>query len=270
MTTEIAVLFCIAGGLASGLLAGLLGIGGGLVVMPLLYACLPALGIADAALPEVAVATALAVMLPTTLSATWAQHRRGAIDWPWAARMAPATLVGSAAGALLATQLQGKALSLLFIAYASWCGLRMLLPAARVAAPALPLPAGAALMPGAPLALLVGGLGASAGLGSALIVVPCLLRRGLQMKHAVANSTVLNLLVSASGLLSLSLPALLLSAQAGPTQWLLAAGIGVGAVLGAPCGVALSHRLPVAQLRCGFGLVTLSAGAGMLIHLSAV
>ncbi len=268
MDTELTVLLCIAGGLASGLLAGLLGIGGGLVVMPLLYACLPALGIAGAALPEAAVATALAAMLPTTLSATWAQHRRGAIDWPWAARMAPATLVGSAAGALLANQLQGKALSLLFIAYASWCGLRMLLPAARVAQPALPL--GTAPMPGAPLALLVGGLGASAGLGSALIVVPCLLRRGLQMKHAVANSTVLNLLVSASGLLSLSLPGLLLSARAGPTQWLLAAGIGVGAVLGAPCGVALSHRLPVAQLRCGFGLVTLLAGAGMLMHLSGI
>lgn len=267
MDTELTVLLCAAGGIVSGLLAGLLGIGGGLVVMPLLYACLPALGIDGAASPRVAVATALAAMLPTTLSATWAQHRRGAIDWPWAARMAPATLVGSAAGALLANQLQGKALSLLFIAYASWCGLRMLLPAARPAQPALPR--GAALMPGAPLALLVGGLGASAGLGSALIVVPCLLRRGLQMKHAVANSTVLNLLVSASGLLSLSVPALL-SPQAGPTQWLLAASIGVGAVLGAPCGVALSHRLPVAQLRCGFGLVTLLAGAAMLMHLSGV
>lgn len=257
MNIEYATLACAAAGIVSGALAGLLGIGGGLVVMPLLYTFLPDQGIDPAALPRVAVATALAAMLPTTLSATWAQHRRHAIDWPWAAHMAPATLLGTAAGALAAMQLRGAALSVVFVAYACWCGMRMLLPVAA--------PTPTAEMPGRWLALFVGGLGACAGMGCALIIVPCLMRSGLQMKHAVANSTVLNLLVSAGGVLSLSL----LPGHA-PAQWVLAGSIGVGAVLGAPCGVACSHRMPVAQLRRGFGLLTLLAGAGMLMKLSWV
>lgn len=282
MEIELALVLCAAGGMVSGLLAGLFGIGGGLVVMPLLYACLPALGIDGAAVPRVAVATALAAMLPTSLSATLSQHRRGAIDWRWISRMAPAALLGTAAGALAATQLRGNTLSLLFAAYVCWCGASMLLPAARLS-PARPVAARTpvappAAMSDAALALLVGTLGAGAGLGGGLVVVPYLLRRGVQMKHAVANSTVLNLLISAGGVLALSLLSALSASSAslatsathgahGPAQWLLAGSIGVGAVAGAPCGVAWSHRLPVERLRCCFGLVTLLAGASMLLGL---
>ncbi len=269
MDIELTLLVGAGSGLVSGALAGLLGIGGGLVVMPLLYACLPLLGVDAAALPRAAVATALAAMLPTCLSATWAQQRRRAIDWPWVMAVAPATLLGTALGALAATQLHGRLLSLLFVAYALWCGLRMLLPLQRFALALPAAPPAAAARPGTvtsgALALLVGALGAGAGLGGGLVIVPHLLARGFQMKHAVANSTVLNLLVSGGGVLALQL--LAAGSDAGPTQWLLAAGIGIGAAAGAPGGVALSHRLPVGWLRCGFGVVTLLAGVAMLLRL---
>jgi hypothetical protein len=77
-----------AGGMLSGLLAGLLGIGGALVTIPVLHLALPALGIDAALVPATAVATALLAMVPITLMAAWRQQRHGAIETGWLFRMA--------------------------------------------------------------------------------------------------------------------------------------------------------------------------------------
>src|SRR5688500_2024675 len=95
------LLLC-AGGALSGLLAGLLGIGGALVTIPVLYLALPALGIDAMRVPATAVATALMAMVPITLMAAWQQQRHGAIELGWLRRMAGPISFGAACGALLA------------------------------------------------------------------------------------------------------------------------------------------------------------------------
>lgn len=103
-------------GLMAGFLAGLLGIGGSLVVVPALYLLLPAFGVPAADVPHAAIATALAAMLPTALCGVWSKHRQGTLDHRSLMRLAPGTVLGAAAGALFALQLHGPILALAFVA----------------------------------------------------------------------------------------------------------------------------------------------------------
>src|SRR5690606_5545064 len=90
-------------GTFAGGLAGLLGIGGGLIIVAALAWWLPARGFPASAVMQVALATALATIVFTSLSSTHAHWRRGAVRWPLVAWLAPGLLIGGAFGALLAT-----------------------------------------------------------------------------------------------------------------------------------------------------------------------
>ena len=84
----------IALGLTAGLLAGMLGIGGGVVIVPALIWIFQRHGLSPEIIPHLAIGTSLSSIVFTSLSAIWAQHKRHAIDWPVVRLLAPATLLG--------------------------------------------------------------------------------------------------------------------------------------------------------------------------------
>jgi len=256
----VSLLLLLAGGMLSGLLAGLLGIGGALVTIPVLHLALPALGIDAALASATAVATALMAMVPITLMAAWRQQRHGAIETGWLRRMAVPTAVGAACGALLAAALNGPVLALMFALQSCWYGARLLLVRRRGDAPAdrsvwqrmAQLPPWLAAPPMAAFCACV-------GMGGGSIVTPFLLRHRVPFRHAVATAGALNLCISLAGTAAFALS----SAGAGSATACIpaAALLAGGAMASVTFGVSLSHRVPAAVLQRLVGLVNVVSAA---------
>ena len=93
------ILLMLATGLVGGVMAGLMGIGGGIVIVPVLEFALGLLGVDPAIRMHVAVGTSLATIIPTSISSARAHHKRGAVDFSLAKIWGPAIFVGAAGGA---------------------------------------------------------------------------------------------------------------------------------------------------------------------------
>lgn len=248
----------VACGAAAGVLAGLLGVGGGLVIVPFLLLVAPGLGVADDMLAQTVVATSLASMVPITFAAAWAQHRRGDLDVPMACRFLPGLSIGIGGMALVSSHVAMPPLMTAFGAYALWCGTRMLMgpvPAAVTHPCVEPHRTQASLHL---TATILGVASATAGLGGAFISVPYLLRQGLPLRRVLATSSAISFMVCVEGSLAYVwlCPA---GAQAGAVLWPAAATIGLAAAAAAPLGVALARRAPVSLLRRLFGAVSIAS-----------
>ena len=234
----------LAVGAAAGLLAGLLGVGGGLVIVAALAWILPAQGVPPSAVMHVALATSLATILATSLSSTRAHLARGSVMWPTVRALVPGLLLGGALGALLADRLPGGVLRL---GVAGFCFVAAVQLATRRTPPEGDpgaVPRGAAL---AGWGGLIGAVSALVGIGGGSLTVPLLIHRGAVPVRAVGTSAACGFaiaLASAAGYVwgghdAEGLP---------PGSWgyvhLPAAGaIAVASVLLAPAGAALAHRL---------------------------
>jgi uncharacterized membrane protein YfcA len=247
-------------GALAGLLAGMLGIGGGLVIVPFLMALAPALLIDPQVLPQTIVATSLAAMVPTTCAAAWSQHLRGAVDVDWVRRFLPGVSVGIVGTTLLFGRMSTPPLMAAFVVYALWCGTHMLRQSAPQAATSGPgrSPRGTSRSIASvhAVAMALGVSSAAAGLGGAFISVPYLLSRGVPIRRVLATSSVISFLVCTEACLCYGL-LFRGGAAAPPVQWSAALTVGLVAVAAAPVGVALSRRVSVVALRQVFGALAI-------------
>ena len=248
-----ALLLVLTGALA-GLLAGLVGIGGGLVTVPAMVWLLPRLGVAPEWVMHVAVATALTVIVPTALLSARSHQRRQAVDWVWVWRLAPVLALGSLLAVALAGQLGRPLLQGVFAVFAAVVALSLWVQVR-------PAPGRHDVWPAE--AWLVGaGIGlwaALTGTGGGTLVVPYLHWRGLPLRRAVGTAAACGLPIALAGALGF---ALWPSALAGPGLLGLvhlpaAALLLLGSLAAVPWGVRLAHRLPVAVLRRVLALVLL-------------
>src|SRR5262245_9713774 len=124
-------LLCVAAlatGLVGGTISGLLGVGGGIVIVPVLEAALGSLGVDAAVRMPIAVATSLATIVPTSISSFRAHHRRGAVDLDIARLWAPAIAAGAVLGSVLASHANTRLLTGIFGVVAALMAIKMLLP----------------------------------------------------------------------------------------------------------------------------------------------
>lgn len=263
MTVTLALVLaaCALCGLASGFMAGLLGIGGGLIVVPALLLLLPFVLDPASSVPQIAVVTSLAAMIPTTVTALRAQWSRGAVDIGWLARLGPGACVGAVFGALLLPWLDARLVAAAFVAYASWFSARLLVSArGRV----LPMPWNR--WPPTPVGAGIGLVSVLAGVGGAVFTVPYLEGPSrLPMTHAVGTSSGVALCLSlvAVGWLAMG------AGSAALLWWPGALAIGGAAMCTARLGVRQAHRWPVARLKHAFAwLLVFAAGASLwkLVH----
>lgn len=254
----------LATGVASGVLAGLFGVGGGVVVVPALIFVFGRTGLASDWIPHLAVGTSLAAIVATGAASAYAHHRRGAVRWDLVRSLAPGIVIGAWVGAAFAGILSDEWLKRLFGCFLLYVGGRMLLRRSDVALWALPgtpgmLAAGAG----------IGALSALVGIGGGTITVPFLSRVGIDMRRAVATSSACGVPIAVAGALGFmavgwgreGLPA----ASTGFVYWPAVAAILAASVPMAPIGAHLAHRLPVGQLKRVFAVLLLVLGARLLI-----
>lgn len=259
----ITLLPLVGAGLAAGLVAGLLGVGGGIVMVPILSIVLPHLGAGDAVSMHMAVASSLGVIIVTSLVSARAHAARGAVDVPTAKRWALPIATGALAGALAARYLSGDALRILFGLLATLVGLRFVLGAGNTEAAldwSRPLRRAAALV--------IGVLSAWLGIGGGTFAVPVLHGIGLPMHRAVGTAALLGFFIALPGAVGFALSGVDVVGVPSPRLGYLhvpsVLALGLGAVFLVPLGARLAHALPQHQLRRVFGVFLLLAAARMM------
>lgn len=251
------------GGFA-GVLAGLFGVGGGLVIVPVLALLFAHAGIAPGAIMHLAIGTSLATIVFTSLSSIYAHHRRGAVQWPLVAQLAPGILLGAGVGAALAELMPSTGLQVVFGVFELLVALQMGLNLRVSSHRDLPRQPGMSLAGG-----VIGSMSAIVGIGGGTMTVPFLQWCNVPMRQAVATSAACGLPIALAGatgyLISGWGDARLPAMSSGYLYWPAFAGIVAASVLFAPLGARLAHTLPAFQLKRFFALFLAFLGVRMLL-----
>jgi uncharacterized protein len=257
--------FLVLLGCASGFISGLLGIGGGAILVPALIAGLPLLGVQGPELPKIAMATSLALVVPTAIASAQTHASKGAIDWTLLGLLCPSIIAGSFVAAVFATGLPTQFLCALYVVFAlhtAW-GLmqrrnaRPANDAHRRAKPGLVRITATGVLGGAFAALL--------GLGVAFFAVP-IMTRFVAVSRAIGTAAALCIPMAVAGMAGYLLggtPDECREACAGHIYLPAVAAIGITAVLTAPMGARLTHVLPVIFMRRLFALFLIVAAANL-------
>jgi len=245
----------IAIGAVAGILAGLLGIGGGLVIVPAMTALLISQGAGiDIAVP-MAVATALGSMLLTSAASGWSHARRGTIDWPAVLRLGPAIALGALLGAKFATGLSGPVLAQVFGVITAVIALRML--AAVKAGTRQVAPRVRAWPVAGPL---IGGISAMIGIGGGSFNVPYLVWNGYSTIRAVGIAAACGWPIALAGSAGFVVEGWGRQFWTSSLGYLYLPGailIGLAGSLAAPLGARLAHRIGSEMLSRVFGVFLL-------------
>ncbi len=254
-------------GVGVGFLAGLLGIGGGMLMVPFLTLLLSGRGVAPQLAVKMAIATSMATILFTSVSSLRTHHAHGAVRWALVRTLAPGIVAGGLlAGAGAFALLKGRALALVFALFIGYTALRMLWRGGGVAASArLPGPAGQ-LGVGTGIGFASGLLGA----GGAFLSVPFMTRCGVPLREAVGTAAALGLPIAVASVAGYLVSGWRLApALPGAFGYLYLPALAVVAVAStalAPWGARTAHRIDVALLRRLFAVLMLLLGGRMLFE----
>jgi len=253
-------------GACGGFLAGLLGVGGGMILVPFTTVLLEGRGFLHALSLKVAVATSLASICFTSLSSLRAHHARGNVRWPLVAVLAPGMVLGSAAGALLLGMVPVRLLSGVFGLFVAFMATGML-RGSRPGVVPRPLPGRIEL---ASVGAAIGAVSSWLGAGGAFMTVPYMLARQVAMHQAVGSSAALGFPIALAGSLGYVLAdsggAALPAGMLGFVYLPALAGLSAASVLTAPLGAGAAQHLNVAQLRRVFAVMLYGIAAFMLLR----
>lgn len=183
-------------GIVSGFLAGLLGVGGGIVIVPILAYLLEVSGIHSQTPMHVAVASSLAIIVPTSVISARAHYRLGNVDGAVIKLLGPFVFLGALGGAVIADGLDNSALKAIFGALAVLIGISFL-ARAIVLRDGLPSLAGRTVLGSA-----IGLISSLVGIGGGSLTVPSLVSCGWDMRRAVGTSALMGLVISIPGMMS--------------------------------------------------------------------
>ncbi|GJJ04072.1 UPF0721 transmembrane protein [Duganella rhizosphaerae] len=262
------VLVLLLMGAVGGFLAGLLGIGGGMILVPFITMIFSAKGFPDSVNIHMAVATSLGVILFTSMSSVRAHHLHGAVLWRVALLLSPGILLGAWCGPWIAKQMSPAGQAILFCVFLGFSATQILFGKKAVVVEGVAqrgLPGNAAMFGAGGVIGLVAGL---LGAGGGFLSIPFMTWCNVRMQNAVATSAALGFPIALAGTLSniyyglgtpdlpeyslgfIYLPALLVIAAASVTL--------------APLGARTAHKLPVQTLKKIFAVVLYGLAAYML------
>ena len=263
------ILVMLAVGSIAGFIAGLLGIGGGMIIVPVVLWVLQMKGLGGIEHAQhLAVGTSFAIMVFTTFSSVMAQQRKGSVDWAVVRRMAPGMVVGVIIGSMLAKRLSNEALQIFFIVFVVLVALKTLTDAKPKPTRSLPGPAGLAAV-----GSLFGMASSWVGIGGGSLSVPFMLYCNVPVRTAVGTSAGLAWPIAVAGAVGYLYSGWNVAGLPEGTLgfWYLpaVAVLSVATMLFAPLGVKAAHKLPPEKLKLAFGVLLLVIAARMLWGLLA-
>ncbi|WP_036186377.1 TSUP family transporter [Marinimicrobium agarilyticum] len=259
------ILAMLATGALAGVLAGLLGVGGGIVIVPVLYFVLQGLGVDPDVAIRVATGTSLLVIVPTSLSSVRSHHRRGNVDWALIKRWWPFMVLGVIAGSATALVVKGQVISGVFGVIALLVAANMLFrPKAPPVADSLPGLPGQGLMASG-----IGYFSVMIGIGGGTLGVPLLTACNVAPHRAVGTAAFFGLLIALPGATAMLLAQTPTGAPAGMVGLVNLAGFAAIVpltVLLAPVGTWLGSKLDALWLKRVFAIFLCISGARMLMQ----
>lgn len=263
------VLALTAAGFMTGILSGLLGIGGGGILVPVLYEAFGLLGVAQEHRMHLAVGTSLAIIIPTSLRAFRDQHAKGAVDMDVLSAMGPAVVVGVIAGIFVAANSTATVLKIVFIVSAVVMSIRLLIGAER-------LRLGSAL-PGRPhqlaWGLVVGLVSTLIGIGGGVYVSGFMALYGRPIHQALSTASGFGPLIALPGAIGYAWAGLaqadLPPGSIGYVNLIAALLIIPASVYAAPIGVRIAHGLSKRALELAFAAFLTTMAARFVVTLSA-
>ncbi len=251
----------LATGCVAGVMAGLFGIGGGIVIVPVLELTLGFIDVDPAIRMHVAVATSLATIIPTSISSARAHHRRGAVDMNIVGRWAVFVLVGALAGAWIAAQVHSRVLAMIFATLALLIALKMiLLPKSRNLTTDMPRGALVAVIPTA-----IGCLSSMMGIGGGTFSVMTLTLFNQPIHRAVGTAALLGLVISLPGTVGFIVTGWndvrVPPGSLGYVSLIGFALIAPATVMTAPIGAKIAHSFSEKKLSILFGVFLVMAAA---------
>lgn len=252
-------------GIAAGVLAGLLGVGGGLVLVAALAWLLPLQGVPVEAAMHAALATSLTSIIITSSASARAHHRRGSVLWPSVAWLLPGLLIGGWLGSRFANLLSGEFLRGFVAVYCLIAAAQLSLDWPRPRGEASVAPRGAGL---SFAGVFIGAVAALVGIGGGSMTVPLLVWRGVAPVRAVGTSSACGIgigLASAAGYATLAPSAPMPAGSLGYVFLPAAIGIALTSMLAAPYGTRLAHHLSGKALKRVFAAFLLAVALSLAI-----
>ncbi len=253
-------------GAVAGGLAGLLGVGGGVVIVPMLMYCFTLQHVSYDQIMHLALGTSLASIMFTSIASFMAHHRRGAVHWDIVRRIAVGILLGTFLGSCLAAKLSTVFLSIFFVAFLFYVALEMIMDRKPNESRHLP---GTLGMFG--VGNVIGAVSSFVGIGGGLLSVPFMIWCNIPVHHAIGTSAAIGFPIALAGAIGYvyagfhapHLPDYSLGFVYLPGL----AGIVCASVFTAPLGAQLAHRLPMKRLKQVFAALLTIMGTRMLIGL---
>lgn len=252
-------------GLATGFLAGLLGIGGGMIMVPFISTMLVGRAVAPGLAVKMAIATSMATIIFTSMSSVRAHHKKGAVRWDIVKRLAPGIVLGGLVASLgVFALLKGAALYFVFAGFVAFSAVQMYLDKKPAASRQLPGTTGQ-LAAGSVIGFLSGLVGAGGG----FVSVPFMTWCNVAIHNAVATSAALGFPIALANVVGYVIAGQRLEGlppYAFGYLWLPAlVVIASCSVLMAPLGAKAAHALPVKKLKRVFALVLFVLAGYMLM-----
>ncbi|PKG56838.1 sulfite exporter TauE/SafE family protein [Shewanella sp. GutDb-MelDb] len=265
------LLLSVLGG-SVGIIAGLLGVGGGGILVPVLASLFLSRGVQPDVAVHLSLGTAMASIIATTFSSARAHHQKQNVDWKVVKNMVPFILLGSVLAALLISVLNALLLSLFFTAFMGYLSLSMLLN--RQPPKAIEQQGGLSNL----ISVVIGAVSTLTAIGGGSLIVPYLVKQGINIRKAVASSAAIGVsiaIVGTSGYVINGMTSYGGTSTALP--WALGfihlpsvVIISISGFLAAPLGVKLSGRIPQQLLKKLFGLLLFVISLKMLFNILAV
>ena len=256
----------LATGLAVGFFAGLLGIGGGAVLVPILVLVFTAQGLAPEHVMHMALGTAMASIMFTSVSSMRAHHAHGAVDWSIARAIAPGILAGAFCAALAAGLISKRPLALMFTGLVFYAATQILFDLRPRQARELPGAAG--------LFAAGAGIGAVSSLlaaGGAFLCIPFLAWCSVPLRRAIGTAAAVGLPIAFAGAAGYVIQGLRVESLPWPSLGFVYRPalvlVVATSMLAAPLGARVAHRLPVKRLRIIFAVLLYALAVRMLVSL---
>lgn len=252
-------------GIVAGFVSGLLGVGGGTVIVPVLVLALPALTLVPSSIViKVAIATSFAVMVISTINSIRQHHKKSAVSWSIVMKMLPWLMAGTLAGGVLVHYFDAVWIQYFFAFFIFFTGLNMLFDKKKKPAEE----ANNVNTRGLGItSLVIGGLSGILGIGGGTFNVPHLKKRGLPIVNAIATSAAAGWPIALMGCLSLIVlqPEEVFPNALGYVYIPAFIGISITSVVMAGVGAKVAHKLPTNWLKTLFSMFLMIVGCQMAL-----